>query len=52
VTAGERAEFVIPSSLEWTEVTLSMPFRVRNIQNLEVELLSEGTLEVDWIKFI
>ena len=52
VTAGERAEFVIPSSLEWTEFTLPMPFRVRNIQNLEVELLSEGTLEVDWIKFI
>ena len=52
VTAGERAEFVIPSSLEWTEFTLPMPFRVRNIQSLEVELLSEGTLEVDWIKFI
>lgn len=52
VTAGERAEFVIPPSIEWTEVTLSMPFRIRNIQNLEVELLSEGTLEVDWIKFI
>ena len=52
VTAAERAEFVIPSSSEWTEVTLPMPLRVRNIQNLEVELLSEGTLEVDWIKFI
>ena len=52
VTAGERAELVIPSSLEWTEVTLPMPFRVRNIQDLEVELLTEGTLEVDWIKFI
>ena len=52
VTAGERAELVIPSSLEWTEATLPMPFRVRNIQDLEVELLTEGTLEVDWIKFI
>ena len=51
LTAGETAQFDIPATDEWTEVTLPMPFKAVGMQDLELELVSENTLELDWITF-
>lgn len=51
VTAGKTAEFDVPASGDWTEVSLPMPFKAKGIQDLKVELLSEDVVEIDWITF-
>ena len=51
LTAGETAEFDIPKSGEWIEVTCRMPFKVKNMHNIKVELASDAEIEIDWITF-
>lgn len=51
LTAGETAEFNIPQSAEWIEVTCRMPFKVKNMHNIKVELVSDAEIEIDWITF-
>lgn len=51
MTAGKTAEFDIPATMEWTEVSFDMPFKVKRMQNLKVELLSDTDVEIDWINF-
>lgn len=51
LTAGEAAEFDIPQSAEWIEVTCRMPFKVKNMHNIKVELVSDAEIEIDWITF-
>lgn len=51
LTAGETAEFDIPKSGEWIEVTCCMPFKVKNIHDIKVELVSDTEIEIDWITF-
>lgn len=51
LTAGETAEFDIPHSAEWIEVTCRMPFKVKNMHNIKVELVSDAEIEIDWITF-
>ena len=51
LTAGETAEFDIPKSREWIEVTCRMPFKVKNVHNIKVELDSDTEIEIDWITF-
>lgn len=51
LTAGETAEFDIPQSAEWIEVTCRMPFKVKNMHNIKVELVSDNEIEIDWITF-
>lgn len=51
LTAGETAEFDIPQSAEWIEVTCRMPFKVKNMPNIKVELVSDAEIEIDWITF-
>ena len=51
LTAGETAEFDIPKSGEWIEVTCRMPFKVKNIHDIKVELVSDAEIEIDWITF-
>ena len=51
LTAGETAEFDIPKSGEWIEVTCRMPFKVKNVHNIKVELDSDTEIEIDWITF-
>lgn len=51
LTAGETAEFDIPQSAEWIEVTCRMPFKVKNMHNIKVELVSDAEIEIDWITF-
>ena len=51
LTAGEEAEFDIPQSAEWIEVTCRMPFKVKNMHNIKVELVSDAEIEIDWITF-
>lgn len=51
LTAGETAEFDIPQSAEWIEVTCRMPFKVKNMHNIKVELVSDTEIEIDWITF-
>ena len=51
LTAGETAEFDIPQSAEWIEVTCRMPFEVKNMHNIKVELVSDTEIEIDWITF-
>ena len=51
LTAGETAEFEVPASDEWIEVALPMPFAATGLQDLKVELLSDGVVEIDWITF-
>ena len=50
-TACQTAEFDIPASEEWIEVTSDMPFKVINMQDIKVELISGSEVEVDWITF-
>ena len=50
-TACQTAEFDIPASEEWIEVTSDMPFKVINMQDIKVELISGSEIEVDWITF-
>lgn len=51
LTAGETAEFDIPKSGEWIEVTCRMPFKVKNIHDIKVKLVSDTEIEIDWITF-
>ena len=51
LTAGETAQFDIPATGEWAEVSLPVPFKAVGMQDLEVELVSGYTLELDWITF-
>ena len=51
LTAGETAEFDIPKSGEWIEVTCRMPFKVKNMHDIKVELVSDNEIEIDWITF-
>ena len=51
VTAGKTAEFEIPAAADWTEVTLPMPVKVKGMQNLAVEAVADGVVEVDWVQF-
>ena len=51
LTAGETVEFDIPQSAEWIEVTCRMPFKVKNVHNIKVELDSDTEIEIDWITF-
>jgi hypothetical protein len=51
VTAGKTAEFEIPASADWTEVTLPMPVKVKGMKNLAVEAVADGVVEVDWVQF-
>ncbi len=52
VTAGKTAELEIPASTDWNEVTLPMPVKVKGMQNLKVKSLTDGNVEIDWVKFI
>lgn len=51
LTAGEIAEFDIPQSGEWIEVTCRMPFKVKNMHDVKVKLVSDTEIEIDWITF-
>ncbi len=51
ITIGETVAVTIPALPEWAEVSLPMPFKVKGMQNLEVELVSGTEVEVDWITF-
>lgn len=51
LTAGETAEFDIPQSAEWIEVTCRMPFKVKNMHDVKVKLVSDAEIEIDWITF-
>lgn len=51
-TACQTAEFDIPASEEWIEVICDMPFKVSNMQDIKVELVSGSEIEVDWITFM
>lgn len=51
LTAGNTAEFNIPSCEEWIEITYRMPFKVKNMQNIKVGLVSDTEIEIDWITF-
>lgn len=51
LTAGNTAEFNIPSCEEWIEVTCRMPFKVKNMHNIKVRLASDTEIEIDWITF-
>lgn len=51
LTAGETAEFDIPMSREWIEVTCRMPFKVKNMHDINVKLVSDTEIEIDWITF-
>lgn len=51
LTAGETAEFDIPQSAEWIEVTCRMPFKVKNMHDINVKLVSDTEIEIDWITF-
>lgn len=51
LTAGETAEFDISKSGEWIEVTCRMPFKVKNMHDVKVKLVSDTEIEIDWITF-
>ncbi len=51
LTAGNTAEFNIPSCEEWIEITCRMPFKVKNMHNIKVQLVSDTEIEIDWITF-
>ena len=51
LTAGETAEFDIPQSAEWIEVTCRMPFKVKNMHDINVKIVSDTEIEIDWITF-
>ena len=51
IRLGETVTVDVPVSLEWTEVSVPMPFKVRTMRDLEVELVSGSDVEVDWITF-
>ncbi len=48
---GVCAEFEIPSSSDWKEMTFRMPQKVRGIHDLSVRLCNDADLEIDWITF-
>ncbi len=52
LTAGNTAAFKLPASPEWTEVRLDMPVKVTGMQDVAVKLLTDGKIEIDWIKFM
>ena len=51
LTAGQSAEFDMPAATEWTEISSRMPFKVRKIQDLQLELEAGKDVEIDWITF-
>ena len=51
LTAGQSAEFDMPAATEWTEISSRMPFKVRKIQDLQLELAAGKDVEIDWITF-
>lgn len=51
LTAGDTAEFDVPASNEWAEVSFNMPYNVKRKHDLKVELVSGTGLEIDWITF-
>lgn len=51
LTAGQSAEFDMPAATEWTEISSRMPFKVRKIQDLQLELAVGKDVEIDWITF-
>lgn len=51
LTAGETAEFDIPATDGWKEISFHLPFKTVGMKDLQVELLSGGIVELDWITF-
>jgi hypothetical protein len=51
LTSGKTMSVTLPAAEEWTEVCLPMPFKVKRMQNLEVELVEGTDIEIDWITF-
>jgi hypothetical protein len=51
LTAGETAEFDIPATDEWKEISFPLPFKAVGMKDLQVELMSGGIVELDWITF-
>ena len=51
LSAGKTMSVTLPAAEEWIEVCLPMPFKVKRMQNLEVELVEGTDIEIDWITF-
>ena len=51
ITAGETYEYDLPLSSEWIELVYRAPFKVKHLQDLQVELLFGTDVEIDWIMF-
>ena len=51
LTAGETAEFDIPATDQWKEISFPLPSKAVGMKDLQVELLSGGIVELDWITF-
>lgn len=51
ITVGETYEYLLPLSSEWTEIVYRAPFKVKHLQDLQVELLFGTDVEIDWIMF-
>ena len=51
LTARETAEFDIPATDQWKEISFPLPFKAVGMKDLQVELLSGGIVELDWITF-
>ena len=51
VTVGDTYEYALPVSSEWMELVYRAPFKVRKVQDLQVELLVGADVEIDWIMF-
>lgn len=52
ITAGETYEYDLPLSSEWIELVYRAPFKVKHLQDLQVELLFGTDVEIDWIMFL
>ena len=51
VTAGKTGKAVLFEYPEWTEFEVPMPVKAKGMQDLEIELIKGGTVEIDWITF-
>ena len=51
ITTGEAVNVDLPMSRDWAEVIVPMPFKVRGMQDLKVELVSGTDVEIDWITY-
>ncbi len=51
MTAGKTATLDIPATADWKEVTISMPYKAKGMQNLAVESASDTEMEIDWVRF-